>query len=315
MTAPIIARVGRASNWALAARRQLCYTAAVADIEIPSAWLRLSKDDLQGTVMIIGAPDTGKSTLARYLVQELCRTGCRAAYLDTDMGQSTLGLPTTLNLALPGAPGDDRFPPTGMRAAFFIGSVTPRGQMLPTVIGAHRLQQKALAGGAQVVVVDTNGLVDSSQGGKALKQWKIELLAPGTVVGLQRGGELEPILWPLRRDRRVRCVELAVSPRAVERSRQERIARRQARLARYLASARSQRVALGQIAVYNVEQLARGAILGFQDREGFALGLGVVEELDRQGNSIVIRTPLPNLDGVASIRFGEARWDPHQNVC
>jgi polynucleotide 5'-hydroxyl-kinase GRC3/NOL9 len=276
--------------------------------------VRLSKEGLQGTVMIIGAPDTGKSTLARYLFQELCRTGCRAAYLDTDMGQSTLGLPTTLNLALPGEPGDDRFPPAGMQVAFFVGSVTPRGQMLPTVIGAHRLQQKALTGGAQGIVVDTNGLVDSSQGGRALKQWKIELLAPGTVIGLQRAGELEPILWPLRRDRRVRCVELEVSPHAVERSRLARIARRQARLARYLEPARLQRVALGQIAVYNVEQLARGAILGFQDVEGFALGLGVVEELDRQGNSVVVRTPLPSLEGVASIRFGEARRDPHQNL-
>ena len=160
MTAPIIARVGRASNWALAARRQLCYTAAVADIEIPSAWVRLSKEGLQGTVMIIGASDTGKSTLARFLFQEPCCHGCRAACLDTDMGQQALGLPTTLNLAL------------------------------------------------------------------------------------------------------------------------------------------------GPIAVYNLDQLARGAILGFQDGEGFALGLEVVEELHRQGNSIVVRTPLPGMEGVWSIRFG-----------
>ena len=63
--------------------------------------------------MIIGASDTDKSTLARHLYQELCRRGCRAAYLDADMGQSTLGLPTTLNLALSSEPGDDRFPPQG----------------------------------------------------------------------------------------------------------------------------------------------------------------------------------------------------------
>jgi polynucleotide 5'-kinase involved in rRNA processing len=42
--------------------------------------------------------------------------------------------------------------------------------------------------------VDTTGLVDPSQGGKALKQWKIELRAPTTVIGLQRRQELEPIL-------------------------------------------------------------------------------------------------------------------------
>jgi polynucleotide 5'-hydroxyl-kinase GRC3/NOL9 len=276
--------------------------------------MNLSKEGLEGTVMIIGASDTGKSTLARHLYQELCRNGCPAAYLDTDMGQSILGLPTTLNLALSGEPGDDRFPPRGKQTAFFVGSLTPRGHMLPTVIGAHRLQQKALRAGAEAVVVDTTGLVERSQGGKALKQWKIELLAPSTVIGLQRAGELEPILWPLRRDRRVRCMELRVSPRAMERSRQARIDRRRARLARYLQPAQPRLIAIRQMAVYNLELLAKDAILAFQDQDGFALGLGVVDEVDRPGSTMVARTPLPDLEGVASIRLGEARWDPDQTA-
>jgi polynucleotide 5'-hydroxyl-kinase GRC3/NOL9 len=200
-----------------------------------------------------------------------------------------------------------------MQTVFFVGAVTPRGHMLPTVIGAHRLQQKALLAGAQAVVVDTTGLVERSQGGKALKQWKIELLAPGMVIGLQRRGELEPILWPLRRDRRLRCVELAVSLHAVERSRQVRVARRHARLARYLEPAQPLLVPLGQMAVYNLEQLAKGALLAFQDQEGFVLGLGVVAQMEGQGRTIVARTPLPDLGGVASIRFGEARWELDQN--
>jgi polynucleotide 5'-hydroxyl-kinase GRC3/NOL9 len=281
----------------------------VAELVIPSAWASFSEEGLEGTVMIIGASDTGKSTLARYLYQEQCRQGCRAAYLDADMGQSTLGLPTTLNLALSTEPGDDRFPPQGMQVTFFTGSITPRGHMLPTVIGAYQLQQKALRAGAQAIVVDTTGLVDRSQGGTALKQWKIELLAPGTVIGLQREGELEPILWPLRRDSRVRCVELAVSPHVVERSRPARIARRNERLARYLEPVRSRLVMLRQTAIYGLEYLAVGALLAFQDREGFALDLGVVEEIDQRGGTVVARTPLTNQENVASIRFGAARWN------
>jgi polynucleotide 5'-hydroxyl-kinase GRC3/NOL9 len=281
----------------------------VAEIVIPSAWVSLSEEGLEGTVMIIGASDTGKSTLAGYLYQELCRRGCRAAYLDADMGQSTLGLPTTLNLALSSEPGDDRFPPQGRKVTFFTGSITPRGHMLPTVVGSYRLQKEALLAGAQAVVVDTTGLVDRSQGGKALKQWKIELLAPSVVVGLQRVSELESILWPLRRDGRVRCIELSVSRHVVERSRQARIERRNARLAQYLNLARSRSVSLRQTAVYGMEQLAAGALVAFQDQEGFALGLGVVEEICRGGGTIVVRTPLPDLEDVVSVRFGAARWD------
>lgn len=271
--------------------------------------MRLGAEDLCGTVMVIGAPDTGKSTLAAHLYQSLCRRGRRAAYLDADVGQSILGLPTTLNLALAHEPGDPTFPPQGARAAYFVGAVTPRGHLLPTVIGSYRLQQKAFELGAEVVVVDTTGLVDSSHGGKALKQWKIELLAPGVVIGLQRGRELEPVLWPLRRDGRVRCVELAVSSCVTVRSREARIARRRKGLARYFRGARPHKVVLRQMAVYDLERLAIGVLLALQDGEGFALGLGVVEEIDQPAESIIVRTPLANLQDVMSLRFGAARWD------
>jgi polynucleotide 5'-hydroxyl-kinase GRC3/NOL9 len=281
----------------------------VTDLAILPEWTRLNVADLRGTVLIVGASDTGKSTLARYLFQELGRQGLRAAYLDTDLGQSSLGLPTTLHLALASGPGDDRFPPHGPQAAYFVGSTTPRGHMLPAVVGAFCLQQQALALGAQAIVVDTTGLVDAALGGKALKQWKIELLAPGVVIGLQRGRELEPILWPLRRDARLQTVELPGSPRAVERSREARIARRRERLARYFQPARPQRLALAQLAVYDVEHLAGAALFAFQDARGFCLGLGVVEETDRPAGTLVARTPLPGLAAVASVRFGAVRWD------
>jgi len=90
----------------------------VAEIVIPLAWVSLCGEGLEGMVMIIGASDTGESTLARHLHQQPRRRGCRAAYLDADMEQSTLGLPTTLNLALSSEPGDDRFPPQGRQVTF-----------------------------------------------------------------------------------------------------------------------------------------------------------------------------------------------------
>jgi polynucleotide 5'-hydroxyl-kinase GRC3/NOL9 len=181
--------------------------------------------------------------------------------------------------------------------------------MLPAVVGAYRLQQRALALGAEAIVVDTTGLVDKAQGGKALKQWKIELLAPAMVIGVQRQRELEPILWPLRRDGRLRCVELPVSPHAVDRAREVRIARRRERLAAYFDGARPQLVPMRQVSVYDLERLALGALLAFQDAEGFVLDVGAVQEVDRLGGTVIARTPLSSLDGVASVRFGTARWD------
>jgi polynucleotide 5'-hydroxyl-kinase GRC3/NOL9 len=181
--------------------------------------------------------------------------------------------------------------------------------MLPTLVGAKRLQRRAVELGAAVILVDTTGLIARSQGGGALKQWKIELLAPTAVVALQRSQEMEHILWPLRRDGRIRCVELPVSPRAVVRSREVRIARRRARLADYFAGADERRVTVQRMVVYGLECMVRGALIAFQDEEGYCLGLGVVEEVRNQRRSCTVRTPIESLDGVSSVRFGSARWD------
>ncbi|HID86175.1 MAG TPA: hypothetical protein EYP55_02220, partial [Anaerolineae bacterium] len=186
-------------------------------IYVPDEWKQIRPESLEGTIMIIGQSDSGKTTFARYLFQELCRHHDRVGFLDCDVGQSTLGLPTTMTLAL-SAPGDPTFPPRGERVSYFVGSTSPRGHMLPTVIGAHKLQRKAQELGAEAIVVDTTGLVDRAAGGGVLKQWKVELLEPSVLVGIERGAELEHILWPWRWDRRVRVFELAVCEHVAKRA-------------------------------------------------------------------------------------------------
>ncbi|MBN1659454.1 MAG: hypothetical protein JXA93_13705 [Anaerolineae bacterium] len=276
---------------------------------VSPAWEQLVVDDSVHTIVVVGASDTGKSTLARYLFMRLCRVGVRAAYLDADVGQSTLGVPTTQTVALASRAGEDTFPPRGPRASFFLGDITPRGHLLPAVVGVRRLADQARAWGAGVTVVDTTGLVDAAQGGKALKQWKIELLAPELVIGLQRERELEPILWPLRRDGRVRVAELAVMPQVTYRPREARVAHRAGRLAGYFAGARTQVVNLRRTAVYDLGLLAPRALLAFQDGAGLTLALGLVEAADRAGGMATVRTPLASLEAVASVRIGAARWE------
>ena len=68
------------------------------DIAVPPSWSRLDIDSLDGVILIVGAPDTGKSTLARYLHQRLHDYHACVARIDGDMGQATLGPPTTMTL-------------------------------------------------------------------------------------------------------------------------------------------------------------------------------------------------------------------------
>lgn len=286
----------------------------LSDISIPRKWGRINPESLAGTIMVIGESDSGKTTFARYLFLQLCRCCGRVAFLDCDMGQSTLGLPTTMNLALSGS-DPSALPLEGEAFSYFVGSTSPRGHMLPTVIGARKLQRKAQELGAEAIVVDTTGLVARAAGGGALKQWKIELLEPSALVGLERGAELEHILWPWRWDKKVRVYDLPVSKRVSEKTRSERIAHREKRFRSYFRKAHALRVPFREVVVFGIERMAGGRLLAFQDDEGFVVGLGIArvyggKPRDRKSRELTVTTPLPSLEGVSSIRFGSLKLDP-----
>jgi polynucleotide 5'-hydroxyl-kinase GRC3/NOL9 len=268
---------------------------------VPRAWEPLAREHPGGTVMVLGAADSGKTTFVRWLVGRLARR-VRTAWLDGDMGQSTLGLPATMNLALA-----DRTPP-GLprpRAAFFVGSTSPAGHMLPVLVGLHRLRERGRLDGAGTTVVDTTGLVSVEGGGSALKQWKIELLGPETVVALQRERELEHILEPLRREGRVRLIELPVSAAVRTTSRKQRAERRKRQFHRYFGAAGEREIPLTDRAVYGLERATEGVLLALQDREGFALAFGVVRRAGEGG--LLVRTPFEDLSAVVSLRIGSVR--------
>ena len=111
-------------------------------------------------------------------------------------------------------------------AISFVGATSPQGQLLPLVVGVGRLRARAKAEGADLVVVDTSGLV-SGVYGQLLKYHKIELLEPDVVIGLQRGEELDPILGIVRRFFKTEVVELSVLPDIRHTSVDERAAYRE----------------------------------------------------------------------------------------
>ena len=87
---------------------------------IPKAWEEIDSEGLTGVLMLIGAPDTGKSTFARFLFERVTAAGRRPAYLDGDPGQSGLGPPATVTAAL-----GRTFPPADLRRRRFVGAVSP----------------------------------------------------------------------------------------------------------------------------------------------------------------------------------------------
>jgi polynucleotide 5'-hydroxyl-kinase GRC3/NOL9 len=261
-------------------------------ITVPGAWSDLDLAALRGLLLIVGAPNSGKSTFAHWLHGQLARDGRRVAFLDGDVGQSALGPPTTLTLALPEL------------VHWFVGDVTPRGRMLPLVVGAGRLARRALEAGAETIIVDTTGLVQAIHGGVALKHALVDQLQPETLLALQQGDELEAILAPLRHLPRPRVIELPVCQAARPRDTQARQAHRAEAFRRYFDGAGVVRLSLRGRAVFGGRAFAPRRLLALQDADGFALALGVVVAYNQARDELDARAPLKDLRAVASVQLG-----------
>lgn len=277
--------------------------------EIPCAWDKFDLPLLSGVLMVVGQPDVGKSTFSRYLFRRLCAVYPCVAYLDGDPGQSTLGPPTTLTLAL-SKNGDDAFPPQGRIWRGFVGSVSPTGHMLPLLTAAARLSDAARQAGAQAVIYDTSGLVDPVHGGSNLKVAKIDLLRPKFLFTIQHDQELESLLAPMRRRRSLNVVELSPSPEVRRRDASTRRAHRAEQFARYFANADRLRLNWTQFAVLPAPRFRLHRLVAMEDGDGFTSGLGIVEQIDRIRRQVVLRSPLQTTNQIDTIRLGNLAVDP-----
>ena len=78
--------------------------------------------------------------------------------VDADLGQSDIGPPTTVGLGRL-CPPVERLADAEVLGLYFVGSTSPQGHLLPTVLGTRMMTEKALRLGLDRVIVDTSGLV------------------------------------------------------------------------------------------------------------------------------------------------------------
>ncbi len=275
---------------------------------VPSQWDEIDFQAHTGVLMIVGAPDVGKTTFCRYVYQRLCAFPLVIAYLDGDPGQSTLGPPATMTLAL-SAPADDSFPPQDQLWRSFVGSVSPAGHMLQVLTGAARLVRVAKEKDAQVIIYDTSGLIEPAAGGTSLKLAKIDLLRPTVLFALQRNQELDSLLQPLWRSKRVQVIILPPAPHARQRTIAMRQDHRARQFAEYFANALTLEVYWPQIAILPSLRFTNNCLVALENSDGFTIGLGIIKQVDYQSKKVQILTPVASLNTIDAIRVGDLTLD------
>ena len=256
-------------------------------------------------ILIIGETDTGKSSFTTFLANSLVEKTLKVGVVDADLGQSDIGPPTTVGLGLIAQPVD-RLGEAEVVGLYFVGSTSPQGHLLPTVIGTKKMVEKALALGVDRVLVDTSGLIQGELG-RNLKQHKIDLVDPDLLLCLQRSGESEHILRPYVQGRRPEILRLAPGPAGHKRSQEERRQHRERTLQAYFHGARTlpldlSRVILKQPALYVGQPLP--------PRQLDELS-GITDDMilwaERRGGELALVTPDPLRE--AQLRQAQKRFD------
>ncbi len=261
--------------------------------------------------LVLGANDTGKSTLVTRLAGALAAAGHAVGVVDADLGQSDVGPPTTVGLGLVRG-ALQHLDEAEVAALEFLGVTSPATCMHQTADAAGRLVRSAREHGCDRVIVNTSGLVDGALG-RTLKRLKIERVVPDVLVALQRSAECEPILDACMRAQPPVILRLP----AATTTRRSATARRQARrlaLETHLKGAASVTLDLARVAARPaavVRGLAvievEGALVGLATREGCTLGLGWVRGLDTATMRLTVDTCV-DPDRIAAVTIGRERY-------
>ncbi len=282
------------------------------EIVVPDEWVavyRVLRERGSGILYILGAADRGKTTFCRWLAGRLAGDDL-TGFLDCDIGQSTLGPPATVGLAL--YRGDLETPEaTYLR---FVGAVTPSGHMVQEMVGALRLKEKAREEGAPFLIVDSPGWV-VEPAAQEFHVRMIDLLQPDFVLGFERGPELEGILVNFRRHPRIRILECSVPPEVVERKRDWRRLYRFQRFSQYFANAVPHARFLSGLGVHGRmpesfrEESWRDLLIALCDAEMMVVVLGLVDRLDLVTGTLTFRAPPHDAHRVATVHVGSLQLD------
>jgi polynucleotide 5'-hydroxyl-kinase GRC3/NOL9 len=290
------------------------------EVSAPKEWFGLFDvlEEGKGIAILLGATDTGKSTLAQFLILHLCRRGLKVGLVDADIGQSFLGAPATIGLSVFKSHPDWEVilsPPE----IFFVGSTTPEGHFPIHLEGVKRMVDKVTSYGPDVILVDTTGFV-LGEAGRELKTRKIDLISPRFILALQKDDELEPILEPYKENPLYKIHRLPLSKQVRSKSMEERRTHRTNKFRNYFKYSVIQELATEGVQIEGKVLDPDGAplpldwalkvnslLIGLKDENDDTLALGLIRNYSDEKKMLRVFTPLQEIQRVKTIQLSSLR--------
>jgi len=338
---------------------------------MPGDWLEIANKILRDgrAVLVLGATDTGKSICTLLFANFWAKHGRKVGIVDVDIGQSDLGPPTTMGMVLINKPTKS-LKEFSTDSLYFIGSTSPLNYFLPTICGTKKLVDEGKKKGAEIIIVDTTGLVKGNPG-RTLKENMIDIISPSHIIALQREDELEHILKNVNLTDRIVIHRLSPCTEVKRKTYFQRREAREEKFREYFKQSSSLKINLSNLNIkgtyycsgialgeedlsflekilmteiiyaektsegifiitkeelfkrlsgffrtkkrFNVEKLIiteedkfKNLLVSLDDRQGFVVSLGIIQECDFKRKIFTVFAPLgeKDLSKVFSLKFG-----------
>jgi len=274
------------------------YIMAVEDDGIPDDWRKLVSEisNIKGKIMVLGGLDSGKNTLVTFLSNNLFSFGFNVGVLDADVGQNELGPPTTMALGLVkrSISSLDQLDAIGY---VFVGSTSPANVRGRVFNGLRKLMDLSSKFKLDYLIINTTGWI--SNGGVDFKLEKIKLIKPEVLIGIERSGELEPILSSINVDCKV--FRVPSSRRVRVRDRLDRKSIRQMNYAKWFDGALNRKVSIDDFIGFE-PNIFQGSPMNDSEIDFISRILGVKVACSiRRGDDIII-FPYSDLDANEDVR-------------
>lgn len=261
-----------------------------------------------GICLILGAADTGKTTLAAALTGRLVQSQA-VGIIDADIGQSHIGPPTTVGWVVVNEPKVDfsQVTPGGIS---FVGDVTPVGHLLQLTAAITQCVQQ-VSKVTDLIIIDTPGFI-SGPAASAL-WWTVQrILKPKLILAVQRDSELSDILAGLQN--LGSHIELVKAPPQIPtKSPQARRRYRQDKFKRYFQDPHLYNVSLSNVAIQADRNLRSESLIGrlaaLRDEKGIDLAIGIINDRQDDEDIVVIKAPQLDISQVRCLVIGDVSID------